>query len=216
MTDAGFPDCSRLRPWAAATEQAIKIADFWLCGMVSALATWRRNITLLPPMKESLWLSLASACLFVFTSCASKKDDFGLADTGPFDEHGNYRDEWADDPTKWRRPSGRKSKPVEATSIAVNDQPPSNAVPLPSAGSRPPSSSRTSVTPPKPKPKTSTTAYKPKPKSKPQSTRYTVKSGDSLYAIAKRNGTSVSALQKANGISGSMIRPGQKLVVPKR
>jgi LysM repeat protein len=45
--------------------------------------------------------------------------------------------------------------------------------------------------------------------------RYTVKKGDSLYVIARRNGTTVSALQRANGISGSLIHPGQRLVIPK-
>jgi LysM repeat protein len=58
--------------------------------------------------------------------------------------------------------------------------------------------------------------YKPKPKPKPSSGRYTVKKGDSLYVIAQRNKTSVAALQKANNISGSLIRPGQSLVIPRR
>lgn len=47
------------------------------------------------------------------------------------------------------------------------------------------------------------------------SSRYSVRSGDSLNAIAKRYGTTASALQRANGLKGTMIHPGQSLVVPK-
>jgi LysM repeat protein len=43
-----------------------------------------------------------------------------------------------------------------------------------------------------------------------------VKKGDTLSAIASRYGTSVAKIRSANDISGSMIRPGQKLKVPKR
>ena len=44
---------------------------------------------------------------------------------------------------------------------------------------------------------------------------HTVRSGDSLYEIALRYGSSVSAIRQANGLSGSLIRPGQSLVVPR-
>ncbi|MCX6865313.1 MAG: LysM peptidoglycan-binding domain-containing protein [Verrucomicrobia bacterium] len=57
---------------------------------------------------------------------------------------------------------------------------------------------------------------KAKAKTKPTSERYIVKKGDSLSAIASRNRSSVSAIQKANGISGTLIHPGDKLVIPKR
>ena len=72
---------------------------------------------------------------------------------------------------------------------------------------------------PKPKPRP---VVKPKPKPKPKPvkvtpkiTRHTVRKGDSLYAIAKRYGTSVGAIQKANRIKGTVIRPGQSLVIPR-
>ena len=58
------------------------------------------------------------------------------------------------------------------------------------------------------------TKKRTKKTSKPK--RYTVKSGDTLDRIAKRNGTTVKALQRANGIKGSMIRPGQKLTIPRK
>jgi LysM repeat protein len=43
-----------------------------------------------------------------------------------------------------------------------------------------------------------------------------VKKGDTLSGIASRHGTSVSAIKSANRISGTLIRDGQKLVIPKR
>ncbi|MCG6947736.1 MAG: LysM peptidoglycan-binding domain-containing protein [Acidobacteria bacterium] len=44
---------------------------------------------------------------------------------------------------------------------------------------------------------------------------HTVRSGDSLYAIARRYGSSVSAIRQANALRGSLIRPGQTLIVPR-
>jgi membrane-bound lytic murein transglycosylase D len=44
---------------------------------------------------------------------------------------------------------------------------------------------------------------------------HTVRSGDSLYAIARRYGSSVSAIRQANALRGSLIRPGQNLIVPR-
>lgn len=43
---------------------------------------------------------------------------------------------------------------------------------------------------------------------------YSVRSGDSLYRIAARCGTTVAALKAANGLSGSVIKVGQRLVIP--
>lgn len=116
--------------------------------------------------------------------------------TGPFDADGTYREDWADDPTKWRRP-GRGSG-SQSDLLALDDRPPANATPL--------ASNRQSTAAPSPA---------PRPKPKPQPVRYTVRKGDSLYVIAKRYGTSVRALQRANGISGSLIHPGQRLVIPR-
>jgi LysM repeat protein len=44
---------------------------------------------------------------------------------------------------------------------------------------------------------------------------HTVREGDSLYVIARKYGSSVSAIRQANGLRGSLIRPGQNLVVPR-
>ena len=52
--------------------------------------------------------------------------------------------------------------------------------------------------------------------SQPQYTTYTVKSGDTLGKIAKKHGTTVAAVKKANGLRSDMIKPGQKLKIPKK
>jgi membrane-bound lytic murein transglycosylase D len=44
---------------------------------------------------------------------------------------------------------------------------------------------------------------------------HTVREGDSLYVIARKYGSSVSAIRQANGLHGSLIHPGQNLVVPR-
>ncbi len=44
---------------------------------------------------------------------------------------------------------------------------------------------------------------------------HTVRKGDSLSAIAHRYGSSVSAIRQANGLRGSLIHPGQNLIVPR-
>lgn len=178
-------------------------------------------------------------CLF-FASCAISLlhsscgtsgggSPAGLANTGPFDRNGNYIEEWADNPSKWRKsggsPSPHELKSDRLPEIALNDQPPQNSVPLASASPTQPVTTVTRTVasagakPVLVKPKSqpvAATKPKPKPKPKPVVTRYVVKKGDSLSAIASRNGSSVSAIQKANRISGTLIRPGQSLTIPKR
>ena len=50
--------------------------------------------------------------------------------------------------------------------------------------------------------------------SAPSARYYTVQKGDTLYRISKNHGTSVAAIQDANNISGTLIRPGEQLVIP--
>jgi LysM repeat protein len=184
-------------------------------------------------MRTSLRLLPVLSALLL-GACTDQKTtyDDDIYGTGPFDSAGNYREDWADDPSKWRRPGKRvvNPPPVSSSSLAMRDEPPPNSVPLAAsrpAPSRPASSAsttrsrettRSTASRPKPKPKTTVAKAKAKPKAKPKpkTVRYVVKRGDTLSGIAGRYGTSVSALRRTNGISGSIIRPGQSLTIPKR
>ncbi len=164
--------------------------------------------------------------------------------TGPFDSRGNYVEAWADNPRKWRGrsvptpPSGRRAatpaskpllaavekKPVPtplpapapapaATQPVVTSSPPAPAARPPAA--RPPAvASNRASSPPKPKPKPKAKPAPIKPK-KPAPVRVTVKKGDTLYALARRNKTTVTAIKRANGLKSDLIKPGQRLLVPR-
>lgn len=200
-----------------------------------------RSILHTQRMKSVLWIPASCVFVLVLSSCGNTSNSgTQQAGTGPFDRSGRYIEEWADNPSKWRKgsnsPSPHELKSDEIPEIAKNEQPPMNSNPLATSSgststSKPTSKpapviSQTQVTS---KPKTTTQASqtatvkaKPKPKlvvkakPKPKSTRYVVKSGDSLSAIASRTGSSVSAIKSANGISGTLIRPGQSLIIPKK
>jgi len=193
------------------------------------------------------WLSIPAASLSIaFTSCKSTSATAGNnpSGTGPFDARGNYVEEWADSPSKWRSGSSQvveaqpdrapanvpvvpptvlaaneKPKVISTTTITTVYQPKTKARPDSDESDRP-KSKPTASSSSKPKPKAVVVKPKTTPKTavvkaKPKSTRHTVKSGDNLYSIAKRYGTTAGALQRANGIKGAMIRPGQSLVIPK-
>jgi LysM repeat protein len=172
----------------------------------------------LTTMKLQIKLPLSCSLLWMLGACANQNqtaqnDPYG---TGPFDSQGNYREEWADDPTKWRRPGSRQKPVDDLPAFAANERPPAHASPLPP--SRPAVSRPSATTPSRP---AQTAAAKPKPKPvaakpKPSTLTYTVKKGDTLSGIASRHRSSVVAIQRANGITGSLIFPGQKLKVPQR
>jgi len=90
-------------------------------------------------MQPITWLPISCALILLLNGCAnnsgsSSNDPLG---TGPFDSHGNYREEWANDPSKWRKPNSR-SQPTandEVPVVAKNEEPPPNANPLAPAGS---------------------------------------------------------------------------------
>lgn len=160
------------------------------------------------------WLSYSTAsCALLLNACSN--GGFSSADnpvgTGPFDSRGNYVEAWADSPSQWRKGN---TAPADATPDKAPAQVPvSPPAVVMKTKETPRSTPVIASNTPKPKPKP-----KPKPapvKVKPKTTRHTVKSGDNLYNIAKRYGTSVGAIQRANGIKGSMIRPGQSLVIPR-
>lgn len=199
-------------------------------------------------MKPVLWISASCAFAFVFSSCTNsgRRGGTQLGGTGPFDQNGRYVEEWADNPSKWRKPGSAPSphevKSDELPQIAQNEQPAQNSIPIQTARNSKPapvisqtaviSPSKTKPTKTKPtiaksesaeiKSKPVVVKTKPKPnskaqaKSKPKSTRYVVKNGDSLSGIAARTGASISAIKSANAISGTLIRPGQSLTIPKK
>jgi LysM repeat protein len=182
-------------------------------------------------MKLALWI-LPSCTLALFLPSCIPTGSNNNPDvvTGPFDQNGTYREDWADNPSKWKKSGGSRSphelKSDELPEIASSDQPPENSVPLPPVSESKPTPviAKTAIKQaPKTTPKkTETTVAKAKPKpkpvvkAKPKSTRYTVKKGDTLSGIASRNGSSVSAIQRGSGISGSLIRPGQVLTIPRK
>lgn len=113
---------------------------------------------MIPPMKLAFWILPSCAVALFMSSCANNgKKTSDLGTPGPFDSRGNYVEEWADSPSKWRRP-GRSPSPHEVKSdelpeIVMNDQPPANSIPLAPAGSskpRPVISNTTIVSKPKP------------------------------------------------------------------
>ena len=142
-------------------------------------------------MSFTLRIALCSALLCLLIGCQPPPPKIVKSDIspgiGPFDSRGNYREDWADDPSKWRRPSA----PPPVANVSPGTRPTTG------------SSGTSTPTPPVSRPK-------------PTVTRHTVKRGDTLSHIARRYGSSVAAIRRANGISGSLIFPGQKLVVPRR
>jgi LysM repeat protein len=190
-------------------------------------------------MKLALCASGSLAFALLLSNCANTLGKGGnsvISNTGPFDKNGNYIEEWADNPAKWRKsggpPSPHELKSDRLPEIALNDQPPENSIPLPPKGSSKTTSalnkSKVSTTSSTAKVVADSSALKAadstkssaatatRPKEKPATSRYVVKSGDSLSKIASRNRTTVAALKSANGISGTMIHPGQSLRIPRR
>jgi LysM repeat protein len=181
-------------------------------------------------MNTVSWISASCGIAFLLTGCgtsggrsAASAQQPGI---GPFDSQGRYREEWADNPSQWRRPGGTAPSNEGTNSLATiaqNDQPPMNSIPLaPSqVTKKAPSMAQTKTVA-----KTSQQTTKAKPqivaakpkitaKPKPKAIRYVVRKGDSLSRIASRTGSSVSAIQRANRISGTLIQPGQSLTIPK-
>ena len=50
---------------------------------------------------------------------------------------------------------------------------------------------------------------------RPSSGTWVVKSGETLSSIARQNGVRLQSLKRANQIRGSLVHPGQKLVIPR-
>jgi LysM repeat protein len=197
------------------------------------------------PMQSVLWIILSGIIALALSNCTNTNSgDAPQSTTGPFDRTGRYIEEWADNPSKWRKgsadPSPHELNSDEIPEIAKSEQPPLDSNPLASATpSKSPLSFFTKKAPSKPKLAAAAPASAPvvvatksatkpaskavskatpkpvaKAKPKSQSKRYLVKNGDSLSLIASRTGSSVSAIKRANGISGTLIRAGQTLTIP--
>jgi nucleoid-associated protein YgaU len=116
----------------------------------------------------------------------------------PFDAQGNYVSAWA---AEGERQAGRAA--VHGTDYSTWRS-------SHSGGSRSSSSSSTAR-----KTTSSSTAKKPASSSSGGSVYHTVKSGDTLSAIARRYSSSVAKIKAANGLKSDLIRPGQRLRVPR-
>ncbi len=178
------------------------------------------------PLRMTAALAGAAMCLALGACKTTKKGDdvidYTSPDTGlssseyPFDEKGNYREDWA---------SGGRTKDVASNENLYSDPAPAPEVEKPkpkvtsSSGgtavvSKPkPKPVVTSKPKPKPKPKA---VVKPKPKPKPvaKPTYVTVRSGDTLSAISRRTGYSVATIKSYNGLRSDFIKPGQSLKLP--
>lgn len=86
-------------------------------------------------MKPLFWIYAYGAVTLALSSCGGGGGRNPQAATGPFDSRGNYVEEWADNPSKWRKsggtPSPHEKKSDDLPEIAKIEQPPQNAVPIP-------------------------------------------------------------------------------------
>lgn len=184
-------------------------------------------------MKLALWTLISCAFALVFTSCGNSSSGSSgpSAATGPFDSRGNYIEEWADNPSKWRRgggtPSPHERKSDELPRIAKIDQPPQSSVPISAtviAKPTPPTISRTQVIPKptiarpekeiaktikrpvdKPREKVVVKA-KPKPKTKAVVAKPKIKPKPKPVRYVVRKGDSLSTIANRTGSSVSAIK----------
>lgn len=195
-------------------------------------------------MKALFWFYPLAFLVFLMPSCVQNHgQQAGGGGTGPFDSRGNYREDWVDDPSKWRRSSPQSSSdeaPQGLAEVSHTDAPPMHANPLPQeeeqvapvkkkevasltvtsqkakAKALPKSPNVVKSKIKEPTVKSKAVVAKPKTSSvKSKVCRHLVKKGESLSSIAGRYGVSSTALKKANGILGSVVRSGQTLVIPK-
>ena len=182
-------------------------------------------------MKPVLWIPAACALSLALSSCGNSGSSSGgspQASTGPFDGRGNYVEEWADNPAKWRKnggsPSPHEMKSDRLPEIAKNDQPPQNSNPLPPANFSKPTQviSQTQVTRPTPtavksaevvrtrppveKSEPVVVRSKPKPKPKPVVVKAKPKPKPKSTRYVVKQGDSLSAIASRTGSSVSAIR----------
>ncbi|MEI8036885.1 MAG: LysM peptidoglycan-binding domain-containing protein [Verrucomicrobiota bacterium] len=83
-------------------------------------------------MRTIVWLPLSCAVMLTLSGCANNGGSAGSSPsgTGPFDSQGNYHEEWANDPSKWRKPGSHSQPSDDLPVVAKNEQPPLNASPF--------------------------------------------------------------------------------------
>ncbi len=184
------------------------------------------------PFRLTTGLAALAACGLLLPSCENTQKtgyehvvDYTSPNTKlskeeyPFDEDGNYREDWA---ARGAGVSGVKDRPTDtalytqpadsgpAAHPAYTPEPePVRTTASTGSGStvRKTSTSTASRSSSKPKPK-------PKPAAKP--TYVKVKSGDTLYGLSKRYGVSVASIKSANGLKSDLIVDGKTLKIPKK
>jgi LysM repeat protein len=182
------------------------------------------------PMQSVLWIIMSGIIALALSNCTNTNSgDAPQSTTGPFDRTGRYIEEWADNPSKWRKgsadPSPHELNSDEIPEIAKSEQPPLDSNPLASATpSKSPLSFFTKKAPSKPKLAAAAPASAPvvvatKSETKPASkvvSKATPKATPKPVAKAKpksqsrrylvKNGDSLSLIASRTGSSVSAIK----------
>ncbi len=169
---------------------------------------------MLPGMRFAYRLLAISLITPLFTNCGNTSAPVTNAVTGPFDDRGNYQEDWVDQPDKWFKPTTPGGKSKQKPSAVVSKKEETTPPPVVEV-TRPDPSPASVAAVERPKPKPVAAKPTPKPKPKPVAVRHTVRKGDTLSGLARKYGSTVSKIQAANRIKGSVIRLGQTLTIPK-
>lgn len=185
---------------------------------------------------------VAAACLvlatppFLFTSCETAGPSVAVSgdlatpshslakNEYPFDEKGNYREDWVSyggsSTGSSKRSSSRSvssslsssSKKREVEEAATSSKPAPKVTSTPKASSG--SSSSASTAAPKVTATTETPKVEPTPPVPRKEMYHTVSSGETLWSISRKYGVSVTALKQENGLKTDVIRLGANLKIP--
>lgn len=186
-------------------------------------------------MKLALQFTAAGISILALASCGSSNlaSNSGPSGTGPFDSRGNYIEEWADNPSKWKRNSASPSKPGESLVLtSISDEPPMNSVPLPTAAdtpmpgnigstpvivrtTQPRSSASKPVSAPRPTARPTTTASssaparstaQAKPKPKATASKPPAKKAPAVTRYTIKRGDTLSSIASRHGTTVNALR----------
>lgn len=161
-----------------------------------------QNLRMLHHSDMKLVLSLFAVCsLSMFlTNCSTTGTGGGTsggsqqAGIGPFDSQGRYREEWADNPSQWRKPGNSApsvTKSENLPQVAKNEQPPMNSVPLTSSTSQPKPSIASTKTTTQAKPESEAVVVKTRPIKRTESEPEVVKVKPKTKPEPEREGVKV-------------------------